>query len=287
MDACGKICRALCKGSLRYPLLSSARGVHFEEITRYTLSTDDNGRAATVVQVGSGPDLYWFGTFTGDIVTAWGGSNASRNYSSINTEFTNKSVTSAAIEANYIHSSFENEGRLAVKTMRPQGLGNNKSLTTEPFGYGQAAPVEGYGPLKKGAFVLCTPGDSHAYQPFHVDSATAEIPRGWGRSYFFVEGAKPNTAVLEIVVRVQLWLEPEGATFASRLAEPPMPSNPQLRGAINAAYAKINAEEGSITMGDVVAAGKAMLPYVRDAFHAVPWAQLATFAGVSAPTLAY
>ncbi len=273
---CGEtLCQAICRGSLRYPTVSAVRAVHFEEVTRFLVTTNADGDAAVLIQPGSIQHLYNLASLTGSVVSSWNASNPSSNQASINAEFSNYAMLSAAIEGTYISSTLNNAGRLAIKGYRNSEVSGTANVTANPRAYGESAATSAYLRLADHCHVVAVPGDVGAYDPHLPTVSSVETQRGWGRFMLFIAGAEPSTAVMEIVVRQQLVLYPDEGSFTSRLAEPPVPSNPYLRGRIDAAYAKLNEEGNSMGGGRFTQAMDRIWKIVSPVLSDVDWGQVA------------
>lgn len=273
---CGEtLCQAICRGSLRYPTLSAARAVHFEEVTRFLVTTNADGDAAVLIQPGSIPHLYNLATLIGSVVSSWNTANTSSNQVSINAEFSNYAVLSAAVEGTYISSTLNNAGRLALKGYRNSEVSGTTAIAANPRAYGESAATSSYLRLADHCHLVAVPGDSRAYDPHIPTISSVECQRGWGRFMLFIAGAEPSTAVMEIVVRQQLLLYPDEGSFTARLAEAPVPSNPYLRGRIDAAYAKLNEEGNSMGGGRFTHAMDRIWKIVSPVLSDVDWGQVA------------
>lgn len=276
------ICSAMAHGSLRYPVLSASRNVHYEEVTRFTVMLNADGDAAFLVQPGASKFLHKLANVSFGNVSGWNAFQPSSSNASINQNFSNNTILGTSIVANYIGSSLLDNGRVAMKVYRSIEDSDITALAFNPTVYGDTAATVDYGSLRDGAYFLATPSDPRAYMPRIVDSTSVEAQRGWGRYFCMIKGGEPSKVALEVVIRQQYLLEPLEGSFMSRLAEPPIPSNPRVRAAVDATYAGISANEDNVGSGGLE---KLKAVIHATAMQTVGMLQPGDVAGVIAPVL--
>lgn len=203
----------------------------------------------------------WTGTPPAYPITSWGPSNKIPEFDSLNADFTECRVTACHIRGEYIHNTFNDQGRMSIKMFQTEGV----TVAQLPSDVSDRAAVEKYFPVKHGFSCFALPTDLTHRVFRNLTDESSEAHEAWGAVWLGVSGADDDAAVLEIVVTREIELLPQQSTFLSRMVAPAPPLDTGAMQSISQTHHAIRAHDKVITRGPQESA----LDHVEDALTTI------------------